>query len=388
MPEGQNAAAVTVLSSILDVEPEHWDACAGTGNPFVSHAFLAALETSGSAAAETGWLPRHLVIPSADGGLAGCAPMYLKSHSYGEYVFDWGWAEAYERAGGRYYPKLQLAVPFTPVPGPRLLARPDAPADTAAVLAAATLRLAEKTGASSVHVTFNTPDEQRILTSAGYLPRIGRQYHWTNRGYGSFDNFLADLSARKRKAIRRERAAVTAEGITVRVLTGAEIDESHWDSFYRFYLDTVDRKWAHAYLNRRFFSELGTRLGDRVVLMWAQSAVGEPVGVALNLVGGDALYGRYWGGSTEVKYLHFEVCYYRAIEYAIAHGLSRVEAGAQGEHKIQRGYLPIATYSAHWIADRRLRDAVAAFLTRERASVDRELAQLATWTPFRDDARP
>jgi predicted N-acyltransferase len=385
MPDGENTVTVSVQGSIHDIPAAEWDACAGSDNPFLSHAFFAALEDSASACAETGWLPRHLVVNGAEGEAVGCAPLYLKSHSYGEYVFDWGWADAYQRAGGRYYPKLQAAVPFTPVSGRRFLVRPGAPTGTQEALAAAMLRLAERLRVSSLHVTFLEPDESSTLTALGLLPRIGLQYHWRNEGYRSFDDFLARLSSRKRKSLRKERAALADHDVVVRPLSGAAIEPRHWDAFYRFYLDTVERKWAHAYLTRAFFCRLGETMAEKVVLVLAEAPTGRPVGAALNLVGGDALYGRYWGCSASYRFLHFELCYYRAIDYAIEHRLARVEAGAQGEHKIQRGYLPVKTHSAHWIADPGFRCAVARFLDAERPAVEAEIAASAAASPFRRD---
>ncbi|MGZ8995010.1 MAG: GNAT family N-acetyltransferase [Rhodospirillales bacterium] len=384
MPDGETTT-VQVAGSIHDVLAADWDACAGSDNPFLSHAFFAALEDSASACAKTGWLPRHLVIAGADGRATGCAPLYLKSHSYGEYVFDWGWAEAFERAGGRYYPKMQAAVPFTPVTGRRLLTRPDAPAGTAEALVAAMVQLARQVGVSSLHVTFHTEAEAGLFTRLGFLPRIGQQYHWRNEGYGSFEDFLSKLSSRKRKTIRKERAEAMGNGIRIRALIGDEIEPRHWDAFYRFYLDTVERKWAHAYLSREFFARLGATMGKKVLLIVAETDDGNPVGGALNLIGRDALYGRYWGAAADYRFLHFEACYYRAIDFAIAHGLSRVEAGAQGAHKIQRGYLPVATWSAHWIAEPGFRKAVARFLDAERPAVEAEIEALTAASPFRRD---
>jgi uncharacterized protein len=386
MPDGSELRTVKVLGTIHDVEADAWNACAGEDDPFLSHGFLAALEDSGAVSAETGWMPQHLAALGEDGSVVACAPLYLKSHSYGEYVFDWGWAEAYERAGGRYYPKLQAAVPFTPITGRRFLVGPAAPDGVAEVLAAAMVRLAERLEVSSLHVTFPTEAEWRTLGEHGWLMRTGYQYHWENRGYGCFDEFLADLTSRKRKAIRKERAAVRGQDVTVRTLTGSTIEERHWDSFYRFYRDTHGRKWGHAYLNRAFFSLLAEALGDRVVLVMAESADGRPVGGALNIRGRDTLYGRYWGCEEHYRFLHFEACYYRAIDFAIEHGLSRVEAGAQGEHKIQRGYLPRPTYSAHWIADAGFRDAVERFLASERRAAMAEMRLLSEESPFRKEA--
>jgi len=383
MPDGGDSIAVRVLRSIDEVSAADWDACAGPEVPFVRHAFLRALEDSGSVGAEAGWQPQHLVIPDSDGALLGAVPLYLKSHSYGEYVFDWGWAEAYERAGGRYYPKLQSSVPFTPVTGPRLMVRPGA--DGLAIRSALTAGLLELTrrfGVSSLHVTYSTRDEWQHLGAAGFLQRKGLQYHWENRGYGSFDDFLAALSSRKRKAIRKERRKVAESGLTLCTLTGSDISPRHWDAFYRFYIATSDRKWGHPYLNREFFRQLGETLAEQVVLVLAEDR-GKPVAGALNLRGSDALYGRNWGALGDYRFLHFEACYYRAIDFAIAEGLARVEAGAQGEHKIQRGYLPVETYSAHWIADPGFREAVENFLQRERHQVEHEIDALTGYGPFR-----
>lgn len=389
MPDGRDAAppesrTVKVLQSIHDVAACAWDACAGGDDPFLSHAFLAALEDSGSVAPETGWMPRHLAAMDDDGeAVIGCAPLYLKSHSYGEFVFDWGWADAYERAGGRYYPKLQAAVPFTPVTGRRLLLAPGATPETVDLLAGAIIGLAERLKVSSAHVTFSTESEWRRLGQLGMLTRIGSQFHWQNPGYACFDDFLAQLSSRKRKAIRKERAAVRAENVEIRTLTGADIEERHWDAFYGFYRNTSERKWGSAYLNRAFFLRLGEVMADRVMLVMAEDGQGRPVGGALNLIGRDTLFGRYWGCRRRYRFLHFEACYYQAMDFAIAHGLKRVEAGAQGEHKIQRGYLPTPTYSAHWIADRRFREAVERFLAGERTAVEHEMRLLRGESPFR-----
>jgi predicted N-acyltransferase len=383
MPDGAATLTLTLHAAIAEIDADAWDACAGRDNPFVSHAFLSALEDSGSANTRTGWLPQHVALRAEGGRLVAVAPMYAKSHSYGEYVFDHGWANALERAGGSYYPKLQVAAPFSPVPGPRLLRRPDAGVPIAA-LADALEQACRSHDLSSVHVTFCTEAEWQGLGEAGWLQRIGMQFHWENRDYGSFDDFLADLSSRKRKVLRRERRDANACGLTYHALSGADITEAHWDAFYRFYQSTVDRKWGSAYLTRRFFSLLGERLGDKVVLMYAENA-GKPVAGALNLVGAEALYGRNWGCRGDWPFLHFELCYYRAIDWAIAHGLQRVEAGAQGRHKIQRGYMPKPTYSAHWIAHKGLRRAVANFLDEERPAIEAEMAALATESPFRQD---
>jgi hypothetical protein len=386
MPDGSEQMTAEVVSSIERIAAADWDACAGTTDPFVGHAFLEALEASGSVTAETGWLPQHPVVRGADGTVLACAPLYLKSHSYGEYVFDWGWAEAYERAGGRYYPKLQAAVPFTPVTGRRLLVRPGAPAASADVLSAAMVALAKRHGVSSLHVTFPTGDDLEHFAALGLLVRTGYQFHWHNRDYDNFEAFLGDLASRKRKAIRRERREVADSGVVLRALSGSDLGERHWDAFYAFYRNTHDRKWGHAYLNRDFFLRLGDVLGDRVLLILAEDRSGRPVAGALNLIGGDALYGRYWGCADDFKFLHFETCYYQAIDFAIARGLARVEAGAQGPHKLQRGYLPVATHSAHWIADQAFRTAVERYLGAERVAMERDIAELAADSPFRRGA--
>lgn len=386
MPDGRDAVAIKIIKSLSEVSPEAWDACAGTDNPFVRHAFLSALEDSGSATGETGWLGQHLVIEEPAGGIAACAPLYLKSHSYGEYVFDWGWADAYERAGGRYYPKLQCAVPFTPVTGPRLLvnqALPDGQRrEMRLALIAGMAQLAQNLSVSSLHVTFPTEDEWEAFGSAGYLQRIGQQFHWENKGFKTFDDFLGELSSRKRKNIKKERRAVHDAGLDIRVLEGADITEAHWDAFFQFYMDTTDKKWGQTYLTRRFFSLLGERLGRAVVLIVVEKD-GRPVAGALNLRGGDTLYGRNWGCVADYKFLHFEACYYQAIDYAIAHGLKWVEAGAQGPHKVQRGYLPRRTFSAHWIADKGFRDAVSGFLKDESRGIEREMSAYEAFSPFK-----
>lgn len=382
MSDEAASLALSLHAHIADIPARDWDSCAGDDNPFVSHAFLLALEESGSAVPERGWLPQHAVLRDAAGQILACAPAYLKTHSQGEYVFDHGWADALERAGGQYYPKLQVAVPFSPVPGPRLLIN-RATALPHDVLARALVQAMEAMEASSVHITFCQEQEWRALGAAGWLQRIGTQFHWTNPGYRDFDDFLGALASRKRKALKRERRDVQAAGLQLRCLRGAEITPAHWEAFHRFYRATTDKKWGRsAYLTRRFWPLLGEKLGDRVVLMVAEQN-GVPVAGALNLIGKDALYGRNWGATVDVPFLHFELCYYMAMDFAIAHGIPRVEAGAQGEHKIQRGYLPVPTYSAHWIAHPGLSRAVAEFLARERPAMEREMAALATLSPFR-----
>jgi predicted N-acyltransferase len=376
--------SLKVVSSIRRIDAAAWDACAGAGNPFVSYAFLSALEDSGSVSPENGWAPQHLVLED-DGRVVGCAPLYLKNHSYGEYIFDWGWAQAYERAGGRYYPKLQCAVPFTPATGPRLLVAETTPQreELQRALADGMMELARQLKVSSVHVTFATEAEHRLMSEEGLMPRLSEQFHWKNEGYGSFDDFLAALSSRKRKTIRREREVANSR-VRISTLTGGDITARHWDAFYRFYMNTSDRKWGQAYLNREFFSLLSDRLKDAVVLVMGEED-GELVCGALNLRGGDTLFGRNWGTAVDYPMLHFEVCYYRAMDFAIAEKLTWVEAGAQGEHKIQRGYLPRSTYSNHWIAERGFRNAVADFLERERAAVAHQMEELTELGPFKRD---
>jgi len=388
MPDGGDPARIRIIERLAEVSAPAWDACAGTDNPFVSHAFLEALEASGSATAKTGWLPQHVLVEDESGRLLGAVPMYLKNHSYGEYVFDHGWAAAFERAGGNYYPKLQAAVPFTPVTGPRLLLHPDASERTGDALVAAMIEVARAHKVSSLHVTFPRRDEWERLGAAGFLQRQGQQFHWENRGYHSFDDFLAALNSRKRKQIRRERRDALAGGIEVEVLTGGDLAPKHWDAFYRFYCATTDRKWGGGYLTREFFDLLHERLAGRVVLMMAKRN-GRYVAGALNLAGSDTLFGRNWGCLGDFPFLHFELCYYHAIDFAIERGLKRVEAGAQGAHKIQRGYLPTPTYSAHWIRDRNFASAVADFLRRERSALEAEMEELEEeLSPFRREAEP
>lgn len=377
MSEADNIVA-RIGAGIASFEAADWDACAGAGNPFTTHAFLSALEESGSAAGATGWQPVPIAIDGADGKPAALLPAYVKSHSQGEYVFDHSWAAAYERAGGLYYPKLQIAVPFTPVPGRRLLLRDQS---LAPALIAAAEAVVERHALSSAHATFIAAEEVEMFERAGWLIRADLQFHWHNDGYRDFEGFLAALSSRKRKAIRKEREAAL-DGLEVEHLSGARISESHWDSFWLFYQDTGSRKWGRPYLSRRFFSLLGERMAERVLLILA-TRDGRPIAGALNLIGDDALYGRYWGALEEVPHLHFEICYYQAIEAAISRGLARVEAGAQGPHKLSRGYRPVPTWSAHHIADPRLRDAVAAYLDSERPAVLREIEALSEMTPFR-----
>lgn len=367
-----------VVEGVRALPAANWDACAGADNPFLSHAFLSILEESGSVARGTGWQPLPIVIDGPDGAPAAIAPCYGKSHSQGEYVFDHNWAEAWERAGGRYFPKLQVAVPFTPVPGNRLLLRDP---ELAPALIGAIETLVDNNGLSSAHATFVDERQLPLFEAAGWLIRAGNQFHWHNDGYAGFDDFLGALSSRKRKAIRKERERAV-EGLTIRHLTGADITEAHWDVFWEFYQDTGARKWGRPYLTRPFFSLLSARMGERVLLMLAERD-GVPIAGALNLIGQDALYGRYWGCTEEVPFLHFELCYYQAIDAAIARGLPRVEAGAQGEHKLARGYVPVKTWSAHYIPDPGFRAAVAEFVAREGAAIDQQQVFLNELAPFK-----
>jgi predicted N-acyltransferase len=399
------------VSSVSQIPSGDWDACAnpaaplgrdalvspaaghaGAGsnaayNPFVSHAFFSAVEASGSASPRTGWGARHLVA-RLDDEIAAIVPCYLKSHSQGEYVFDRGWAEAYQRAGGRYYPKLQAAVPFTPATGPRLLIRDGADRERiASALASGLIGLCNATDASSVHVTFAREPEAKLLATHGFLQRTDQQFHWRNQGYGSFDDFLATLNSRHRKAIKRERRDALASGITIHALNGSDITEDAWDAFFDFYMETGSRKWGRPYLTRAFFSLIGESMARDVLLVMARRE-GRWIAGAINFIGSDTLFGRNWGAIEHHPFLHFEVCYYQAIDFAIRRGLKTVEAGAQGEHKIARGYLPQTTFSAHYIADPALRRAVADYLKHERAYVAEAARELTDAAPFRKDAEP
>ncbi len=383
MPDGRDQPVLRLGNGIAGIDAAAWDACAGDANPSLSHAFLAAMEESGSVGKGTGWRPQPLLLESSDGILLGAAPLYVKNHSYGEYVFDHGWANAYEKAGGRYYPKLLVGVPFTPVPGPRLLVRPGAEAEASRRLLAEGLIAATKQlGVSSLHVNFAEATDSRVLAEAGLMERVATQYHWQNQGYKTFADFLASLASRKRKMIRKEREAALRSGLVVKRLTGAGITPAHWKAFFQFYIDTSERKWGSPYLTRDFFLRIGETMADRILLVMAEQD-GEPVAGALNLIGRETLYGRNWGSDGAYRFLHFEACYYQAIEFAIERGLARVEAGAQGEHKIGRGYLPVETRSFHYIVDRNFAAAVADFLRREKAAVEAERDALAEYSPFR-----
>lgn len=386
MTDGHDTV-VRLAPEISSIDAAAWDACANPDgrafHPFVAHAFLKALEDAKCVGEGTGWIPRHLVLDGPGGTVDGVAPCYVKGHSQGEYVFDHAWADAYRQAGGRYYPKLQIAVPFTPVPGPRLLARPGpTAAHNEQLLAAAAVEVARQNGLSSVHVTFLENAAQQRLGDLGFLARTGQQFHWRNEAYTSFDDFLSTFASRKRKAVRKERAEALTSGITIEHLSGGDITEAHWDAFYEFYTDTGNRKWGRPYLNRTFFSLLGDTMRNHCLLVLAKRE-GRYIAGALNMIGGDCLYGRYWGAIEHHPFLHFEVCYYQAIDYAIAHKLARVEAGAQGDHKLARGYMPVETYSAHWLADPGLHKAVAQFLKRERKMIADDNGVLAELGPYR-----
>jgi predicted N-acyltransferase len=399
---------VVAVNAITETKAAAWDACANPVadqrregaadaaqsadqempyNPFLSHAFLAALEASKSVGGQSGWHVQHVLVHAADGTLVAAAPCYLKSHSRGEYVFDHGWAEAYAHAGGSYYPKLQVAVPFTPATGPRLLVRPGPNADEIRkALAGGLVELCRIDGASGIHVTFATEPEFRFLGELGFLQRTDQQFHWENSGYASFDDFLAALAARKRKTIRRERHdALAANGVSVHWLTGSDLTEDVWDHFFAFYMETGSRKWGRPYLTRPFFSLVGETMRDRILLVMAKRAERWIAG-AINFIGSQTLFGRHWGAVEHHPFLHFELCYYQAIDYAIAQKLARVEAGAQGEHKIARGYMPATTYSAHYIADPALQRGIADYLKRERAYITAVGEELAATGPYRQDA--
>jgi predicted N-acyltransferase len=374
------------VERIAEIPASAWDLCANREaapfNPLISHAFLRACEDSGSATAKTGWGPNHLVVED-EGTVIAVLPLYLKSHSYGEYVFDHSWADAYTRAGGRYYPKLQATVPFSPVPGPRLLVR-EGPerARVQRILLEALIAIAKANRVSSAHITFLPEDEWTLAGSHGFLKRTDQQFHWHNKGYGSFNDFLAELSSNRRKNLRKERERACEPGISFEWLRGRDITERHWDNFYSFYMDTGGRKWGSPYLTRKFFSLIGESMAEHTLLVMAKRA-GRYIAGALNFIGGDALFGRNWGAIEHHPFLHFEACYYQAIDFAIAHKLPRVEAGAQGMHKLARGYMPVPTYSAHWIADTSFRKAVERYLQEERRSVSEDMEALAEHGPFR-----
>ncbi|MCC6918649.1 MAG: N-acetyltransferase [Alphaproteobacteria bacterium] len=380
------SATARVVPSIAKIAAADWDALANPParqfNPFVAHAFLKALEESGSAVAEEGWQPAHIAIEEG-GRLTAAAPAYVKSHSQGEYVFDWGWADAFQRAGGRYYPKYQISVPFTPATGPRLLA-PDAAGKRALLQAAADVAGTNKL--SSVHITFQPEADWKLCGAEDWLLRMDRQFHWANEGYGSFDDFLARLNSDKRKNLKKERKRALEPGIEIEWVTGSDLAEKHWDAFFAFYMDTGGRKWGSPYLTRSFFSLIGETMAEHTLLVMAKRG-GRYIAGALNFIGGDTLFGRNWGALEHHPFLHFECCYYQAIDFAIARGLKRVEAGAQGEHKLLRGYAPCPTYSAHFITHSGLRRAVGDYLERERRAVVEDIEILAEHTPFKSSER-
>ena len=374
-----NGIPARAVQSINDIPADEWDRCAGAENPFVSHAFLSALEDSGSVTAKTGWAPYHVTIENEDGSLRGCVPMYLKSHSQGEYVFDQSWAHAYEGAGGSYYPKLQVSVPFSPVTGPRLLAQDT---ETKDFLLSACIQFADSLGIASLNITFPTHAEWVQMGDAGLLMRKDQQFIWSNDSYETFDDFLAALSSRKRKNIRKERRQALENGVEIEWVTGADLKEHHWEAFYKFYIDTSSRKWGQAYLNRSFFSLIGERMPDNILLIMCKKD-GRYIAGAINFIGTKTLFGRNWGCIEDHPCLHFEACYYQAIDFAISRGLESVEAGAQGQHKLARGYMPQLTYSAHWITDPGFRKAVANFLKEEGAYVESDRRILSHLGPFK-----
>lgn len=376
-----------LVHNLSELDESEWNACANPPgkrpyNPFVDYRFLNSLEESGSACAESGWAPCHLVLEDEAGSLKGVVPLYLKSHSSGEYVFDHSWAHAFEHAGGDYYPKLQSSVPFVPASGPRLLARDPDDGETEAQLLAGCMEAATKLGVSSLHMTFMLEGQAAIAEQMGFLQRNDQQFHWINDGYKTFDDFLATLASRKRKNLKKERTAAVANDIEIEWVTGADLSEDHWDAFFHFYVDTGHRKWGSPYLSREFFSLIGERMPDQILLIMCKRD-GRYIAGALNFIGEDCLYGRHWGAIEDHRFLHFETCYYQAIDFAIDRGLARVEAGAQGQHKLARGYMPTKTYSVHWIQDPGFRTAVEQFLEDERRDVDREIDALADQSPFR-----
>ena len=378
-----NQYKVKIVESLSDISAFDWDSCANSKNPTVSHGFLSALEDSKSVTIESGWKPQHIIISDSKNKVSAVTPLYLKSHSYGEYVFDWGWAEAYERYGGQYYPKIQCSVPFTPITGPRLLTGESSTSDLKELLASSAVEYCSSLGASSVHLTFLPKKDWRMLGAKGWLRRTGEQFHWQNKGYQNFDDFLSELSSRKRKNIKKERQNVLKHNLEIKIMGGSEITEAMWDSFYNFYKNTSEKKWGYTYLKRSFFSLISQRIPEKILLIMAFEN-GSPVAGALNLCDKTTLYGRNWGCIEDYKFLHFELCYYQAIEYAISCKLSSVEAGAQGgEHKLRRGYLPVPTYSVHWIQDPLLRDAIARFLISERSAVEDGIGYLARYSPFK-----
>ena len=383
MTDSNTHIKARVIESISDIPGPVWDNLTGSDNPFISHAFLNALEETGCVSNETGWLPHHLVIENSKNKIIAAAPLYIKSHSQGEYVFDHGWAHAWERVGGSYYPKMQVSSPFSPVSGPRLLVGSGKDSNkNRLILLKALENICDKLNISSVHVTFSDHNDWEVMGKAGWIQRLGRQFHWHNRNYDSFDDFLSELTSRKRKTIRKERLSVISQGLKVQPLVGDEITIDHWDAFYKFYVDTYDRKWGYPYLTRDFFELIQKSLGDKVILMMAEHE-SSPVAGALNLRRDNALYGRNWGCVKEYKFLHFETCYYQAIDFAIKNNISFVEAGTQGPHKIQRGYEPVETYSGHYIPNDSFKDAVKRFCSEERREIDWEIQAITDFSPYK-----
>ena len=383
MTDSNTDIKAKVVENISDIPEPVWDNLTESDNPFISHAFLRALEETGCVSDKTGWLPHHLVIENSRNEIIAAAPLYIKSHSQGEYVFDHGWAHAWERAGGSYYPKMQVSSPFSPVSGPRLLTGSGPDSNKGKLVLLKSLEnICEKLNISSVHVTFSNQSDWEMMGKAGWIQRLGRQFHWHNRDYKNFNDFLSELTSRKRKTIRKERLSIVNQGLTVQPLVGDEITTDHWDAFYKFYVDTYDRKWAYPYLTRDFFELIQKNLGDKVVLMIA-SYDNTPVAGALNLRSRNALFGRNWGCIKEYKFLHFETCYYQAIDFAIDNNISIVEAGTQGPHKIQRGYEPVETYSGHYIPNESFKDAVKRFCLEEKREVEWEVQAISDYSPYK-----
>ena len=385
-----NSISIKVVKSISELDREEWNSCAifysadgldKIEDPFISYDFLDALEKSKSVGENTGWLPYHLAAIRKN-KLIGAVPLYLKSNSQGEYIFDYNWAHAFERAGGRYYPKLQISVPFTPVTGRRLLVSKNAPSHTASLLLQSAIELCEKNKLSSLHTTFCSKQEFELGQKLGMLGRVSQQFHWLNNGYGNFGDFLNALSSRKRKNINKERLKANNFGGEIEILTGSEIKKDHWNYFWKFYQDTGIKKWGTPYLKRQFFDQIHETMRSKILLILAKKE-GNYIAGALNFIGSDTLFGRYWGCIEDYPFLHFEICYYRAIEFAIAHGLKKVEAGAQGEHKLARGYVPTETFSLHWIAEKGFSKAVKEYLISEKDAVKRDIKILSHFTPFK-----
>ncbi|WHS31136.1 GNAT family N-acetyltransferase [Brucella sp. NM4] len=393
-PHSEESFVLRIVENINEFTEDEWSSLAGASrqdanyNPFTTRAFLSALEESGSVSRKAGWLPRHLRLENNRGELLGAVPNYLKGHSQGEYVFDHGWADAFERAGGRYYPKFQAAIPFTPATGPRLLNHIAYDGEAVRLALAGGLReLTDQAGVSSAHVTFALPDEIKALERAGFLHRTDQQFHFINNGFSNYDDFLSELVSRKRKALKKERREALSDGIEIVWLTGSDLTEAVWDDFFAFYMDTGSRKWGRPYLNREFYSLIGQTMAEDILLVMAKRA-GRYIAGAINFIGGDRLFGRHWGCIEDHPYLHFEVCYHQAIDFAIERKLRVVEAGAQGEHKLARGYVPVTTHSAHYIVNESFRNAVSDYLVQERHEVEQIHEALEEHTPYRHEAAP